>query len=87
MKIQNYNVNIIQKKQGGASMNIKQIRISKGMTQDELSKELQKDRSTIAKWENAESLPRADMLPKLARVLGCSIDDLFGAQDDETKAG
>lgn len=66
---------------------IRKRREAKELSQDALARQLNVTQSAVAKWENAESLPRADMLPKLARVLGCSIDDLFGAPDDETKAG
>jgi transcriptional regulator with XRE-family HTH domain len=66
---------------------IRKRREAKELSQDALARQLNVTQSAVAKWENAESLPRADMLPKLARVLGCSIDDLFDTQDDETKAG
>ena len=58
-------------------MKIKHYREDKGMRQEELASELAVDRSTIAKWETGEAMPRADKLPELAKVLGCSIDALF----------
>lgn len=68
-------------------MNIRKLRENRQLKQDELAKEMLVNKTTVCKWETGKSQPRADMLPKLARVLGCSIDDLFGDQDDETKAG
>ena len=47
------------------------------MTQDELAEKLKIDRSTVAKWETGDALPRASMLPDIARVLKCSMNDLF----------
>ena len=41
------------------------------------------DRSTIAKWETGEAMPRADKLPEIAKILGCTIDDLFEGDGDE----
>lgn len=66
-------------------MNIVGARRSKGMTQQELADLLKTTRSTVAMWESGESFPRADKLPQLARILGCTIDDLF--RDNENAAG
>lgn len=51
--------------------------MSVNLTQEELSKELRIDRSTVAKWETRGVMPRADKLPALAKLFGCQIDDLF----------
>lgn len=58
-------------------MNIKQKRELKNLTQEELGKMLNVNRSTVAMWETGEAFPRADKLPQLAEILGCKIDDLF----------
>lgn len=57
--------------------NIKQLRENANLTQQQLSENLNVDRSTIAKWETGEAMPRADKLPELAKIFGCSIDDLY----------
>lgn len=62
---------------------IKEKRQAIGITQAALAAEMQIDRTTIAKWENNESFPRADKLPVLAKILHCTIEDLYnkgGAQ-------
>lgn len=68
-------------------MTIKAKRLEAGHTQEYVAKELAVDRSTIAKWEAGESMPRADKLPRLAKLFGCTIDDLFteAASDAERK--
>lgn len=59
-------------------MNIfRQKRKELKLSQTQLAIMLEIDRSTIAKWETGESMPRAALLPKLAEILKCSIDDLF----------
>lgn len=58
-------------------MKIKSLREEKGLTQEQLAQKLKLDRSTIAKWETGEAMPRTDKLPILAEILGCSISDLF----------
>ena len=59
-------------------MNIKELRVSKNLTQEELAQELSVERSTVAMWEAGKALPRTDKLPELARILGCTIDELYG---------
>ncbi len=52
-----------------------------GLTQTELAKILCVDQTAISKWENGASLPTADKLRPLAKALGCTIDELLGADE------
>lgn len=52
-------------------------REKRGLTQDDLAKRSGVDRSTVAKWESSGGYPRCEKLPKLAEILGCTIDELF----------
>lgn len=58
-------------------MSIANMRIRIHNTQLELARKIGVDRSTIAKWETGKSMPRAEMLPKLAECLGCTVDELL----------
>ena len=49
--------------------NIKIIRKSKGLSQEELAVRLNVVRQTISKWENGLSVPDADMLISISEVL------------------
>lgn len=65
---------------------LKKIRSQANMTQVELARRLNVAQSSVATWENNEnSYPRAELLPALADLLHCSIDDLFGRGKEETK--
>lgn len=33
--------------------------------------------STVAMWEIGKAMPRAALLPKLADILGCTVDELL----------
>lgn len=64
-------------------MEIKRLREQKGMKQKELAEEMGIERSTIAKWETGATNPATEKLPKLAGILGCTIDALFGGTGGE----
>ena len=57
--------------------NIKAMRNRAKITQAALAAQLGISQSTIAMWENRCNLPRAGMLPELAKILNCTIDDLL----------
>lgn len=56
---------------------IRNKRLQKNMTQQEVADCIGVDRTTVAKWESGTAFPTANKLPKLAKTLGCTIDDLF----------
>ena len=57
--------------------NIKTIREKRHISQNQLAIEMGLSQQAIAKWELNTSLPAADKLPKLAKILGCTIDELL----------
>lgn len=58
--------------------NIKTIRKSKGLSQEELAIKLNVVRQTISKWEQGLSVPDADMLISLSEVLEVPVSTLLG---------
>ncbi len=58
--------------------NIKIIRKSKGLSQEELAVKLNVVRQTISKWENGLSVPDADMLISISEVLETPVSALLG---------
>lgn len=58
-------------------MRIREIRESQNMPQVKLADNMGVTQSVISNWETGVALPRTRQLPDLARVLGCSIDELF----------
>ena len=55
------------------SNNLKRIRKSKGLSQEELAIKLNIVRQTVSKWENGLSVPDSDMLITLADELDTSV--------------
>ena len=60
------------------SDNIKRIRKSKGLSQEELAIKLNVVRQTVSKWENGLSVPDSDMLITLVDELDTSVNVLLG---------
>ena len=73
------------------SENIKAIRKSKGLSQEELAIKLNVVRQTISKWEQGLSVPDSDMLISISEVLETPVSTLLGEtviepQADDLKA-
>lgn len=60
--------------------NIKQLRISEGLTQRALAYKLQVSVQAVSKWEQELSYPDVTLLPRIAKLFSVTIDRLF----DET---
>ena len=62
--------------------NIKQIRLAKGMSQEDLAKALYVTRQTVSNYENSRSNPDIDMLIRIAESLGTDVTMLiYGSVD------
>lgn len=65
--------------------NIKAIRKSKGLSQEELAVRLNVVRQTISKWEQGLSVPDADMLLSISEALETPVSTLLGETVAESK--
>ena len=65
--------------------NIKSIRKSKGLSQEELAIKLNVVRQTISKWEQGLSVPDSEMLVSISEVLETPVSILLGENISETK--
>ncbi len=66
--------------------NIKAIRKSKGLSQEELAVKLNVVRQTISKWERGLSVPDSEMLISISEVLETPVSNLLGETIVESKA-
>lgn len=66
--------------------NMKAIRKSKGLSQEELAIKLNVVRQTISKWEQGLSVPDADMLISISKVFETPVSTLLGEPVVESKA-
>lgn len=58
--------------------NIKSIRKSKGLSQQEMAVKLNVVRQTISKWEQGLSVPDSDMLVSISEILETPVSTLLG---------
>lgn len=63
-------------------MRIKELREAAGLQQQQVAAYMGLFQSAVSNWETEVALPKARDLPRLAHILGCSIDDLFVPLED-----
>lgn len=63
--------------------NIKNLRKSKGYSQEILAEQLCVVRQTISKWEKGISVPDAEMLNRISELFEVSVNDLLGSNISE----
>ena len=66
--------------------NIRTLRKSKGLSQEELAVKLNVVRQTVSKWEQGLSVPDADMLVSLSEVFEMPVSTLLGESIAEKEA-
>lgn len=57
--------------------NFRKMREAAGLLQAEAAEKLGVNQSAVSMWEKGYCLPRAKLLPKVASLYGCTIDDLL----------
>ena len=63
--------------------NLKVLRKTRGLSQEELAIRLNVVRQTISKWEKGLSVPDADLLIRLADVFEVTVSELLGARIED----
>ena len=66
-------------------MKIRELRQARGLSQARVAEDVGVSKPAVCKWETGVSVPRTELLPMLARVLDCSIDELFGGEQKDTQ--
>ena len=58
------------------------LRREKGLKQDDLAQMLEVSPQAVSKWENDQTCPDIALLPKLAQILGGSVDELLSGKQE-----
>ncbi len=64
------------------NVNLHNLRMLKGMTQEEVAEKIGVSRQAVAKWENGESTPDILKCAALAKLYGTTIDELVNHEDE-----
>ena len=60
------------------------LRKEKGLTQEELATHMGVSPQAVSKWENDQTCPDISALPKLARLLSVTVDELLEGKTETT---
>lgn len=61
-------------------MTLKELRRKAGLRQVDVAKKLRVDQAAVSKWESGENTPLRKHQEKLAKLYGCSIEDIVQRQ-------
>lgn len=57
--------------------NIKALREKQGLKVADIARALDISHVSVLQWERGDTMPRAALMPQLANILNCKIDDFF----------
>lgn len=60
---------------------LKELRIEKGLTQDQVAKAIGVSQAAVNRWESEKRVPNYKYVFKLAQFFGCTTDFLMSSED------
>ena len=54
-----------------------ELRKKQGLRQEDIARKLNITRGAVTSWELGRTSPRVKILPELAKILKCKVDDFF----------
>lgn len=58
-------------------MSFLSARVKTGLSQAMVAKEINVSDAAVCMWETGKTKPRASLLPKIAALYGCTVDELL----------
>lgn len=62
-------------------MTMKELRQRAGLTQEQVAKLIEVDQAAVSNWELGKNLPVSKYRKKLAKLYGCSEEELLRKED------
>lgn len=67
-------------------MTLEERRLASGLRQEDVAKKLDVTQSAVSRWESGASNPLRKYRRKLARLYGCTVDELLEGGEDNAGA-
>ena len=64
-------------------MGFSSARMKAGLSQRAVAEKMNVSPAAVALWDTGKSKPRAALLPKLAELYGCTVDELLSDQEHD----
>lgn len=65
-------------------MSFLSARLRTGMSQAAVAEKLGISAASVCQWETGKTQPRAEKLPEIASLYGCTVDDLLSPDTEAT---
>lgn len=62
-------------------MSFRSSRIKAGLSVSQVMKALSVSDAAVYQWETGETMPNAKRLPEIAKLYGCSVDELLKKEE------
>ena len=60
---------------------LQELRLRKGLTQEELSKALFVSRTAVSKWESGKGFPNIESLKQISKLFSVTVDELLSSDE------
>lgn len=57
--------------------NLRSLREKTGLTQEQVAKDLSVTQGAVSQWERGETFPQTKFLVALAKLYGCTVDEIL----------
>ncbi len=63
-----------------------QARKNAGLTQAVVAEKFGITAASVCQWETGKTTPRSNLLPQIAKVYGCTIDELLSGNEESCRS-
>ena len=71
----------MRNRKAGENLTLRQLRENAGLRQVDVAKKLDVDQSAVSHWESGDTRPSRKYQKKLAKLYGCTVDDLLRQEE------
>lgn len=68
----------------GENLTLKEYRVNAGLRQSDVAKILDVEQAAVSQWENGKFTPLKKYRAKLAKLYGCTVNELLSEKEGES---